>query len=66
MPPPPPPPLVSKEDDACYTNADSSPATLVQAVCRALESRTLLDWPNPTGCAGGKGGDDDGGTGGGD
>jgi hypothetical protein len=26
-PPPPPPPLVGVEVDACYTNADSSPAT---------------------------------------
>jgi hypothetical protein len=68
MPPPPlPPPLpsVGEEDDTCYTNADSSPATLVQAVCRALESRTSLDRPLPAGCAGGKGGDNDGGTNGG-
>jgi hypothetical protein len=27
MPPPPPPPLAGVEVDACYTNADSSPAT---------------------------------------
>jgi hypothetical protein len=49
LPPPPPPLLVGKEDDACYTNADSSPPTLAQAVCRALESRTLLDRPLPAG-----------------
>jgi hypothetical protein len=34
-PPLPPLPLVSVEVDACYTNADSSPATLLHAVCRA-------------------------------
>jgi hypothetical protein len=65
MPPPPPPPSVGEEDDACYTNANSSPATSVQAVCRALESRVLLDRPLPAGRAGSKGGDDDGGTDGG-
>jgi hypothetical protein len=66
LPTPPPPPLsVGKEDDACYTNADSSPATSAQAVCRALESRASLDRPLPAGLAGGKGGDDDGGTDGG-
>jgi hypothetical protein len=59
-----PPPLVSKEDDACYTNANSSPTTSLQAICRALESRALLDQPLPAGCMGGKGGNDDGGTGG--
>jgi hypothetical protein len=68
MPPPPPlppPPSVGEEDDACYMNANSSPATSAQAVCRALESRASLDRPLPAGCAGGKGGDDDGGTNGG-
>jgi hypothetical protein len=30
LPPPPPPPSVGVEIDACYTNADSSPATLLQ------------------------------------
>jgi hypothetical protein len=64
-PPPPPPPLVGEEDDACYSNANSSPAMLAQAVFRALESRTLLDGPLPADCVGGKGGNDDGGTGGG-
>jgi hypothetical protein len=62
---PPPPPSVVKEDDACYRNANSSPATLMQAVCRALESCALLDWPLLAGCVGGKGSNDDGGTGGG-
>jgi hypothetical protein len=62
LPPPLPPLLVGKEDDACYMNADSSPAMLVQAVCWALESRTLLDQPLPAGCPGNKGGDNDGGT----
>ncbi len=62
---PPPPPSVGKEDDACYTNSDSSPTTLVQAVFRALESRASLDRPLPASCAGGKGGDDDGGMDGG-
>jgi hypothetical protein len=65
MPPPPSPPSVGKEDDACYTNADSSPATLAQTVCQALESRASLDRPLPAGCAGGKGSDDDGRTDGG-
>jgi hypothetical protein len=46
---PPPLPLVGEEDDACYTNADSSLATLAQAVCRALESLASLDWPIPAG-----------------
>jgi hypothetical protein len=59
----PPPPSVGEEDDACYMNADSSPTTLAQAVCQALESRTSLDRPLPAGRAGGKGSDDDGGTG---
>ncbi len=40
-PPPPPPPLVGEEDDACHMNADSSPPTSAQAVCRALESHTF-------------------------
>jgi hypothetical protein len=35
MPPPPPPPSVGVEVDACYMNANSSPAMLAQAVCRA-------------------------------
>jgi hypothetical protein len=65
MPPPLTPPLVRKEDDACYTNANSSLATLAQAVCWALESHALLDWPLPAGQVGGKGGNDDGGTNGG-
>ncbi len=43
----------------------AAPAMLAQAVCRALESRALLDRPLPSSCAGGKGGNDDGGTGGG-
>ncbi len=65
LPPPPPLPLVGKEDDACYTNTDSSPATSAQAVCQALESRASLDRPLPAGCAGGKGSDNDGSTNGG-
>jgi hypothetical protein len=65
MPLPPPLPLVGEEDDACYRNANSSPATLVQAGFRAMESRALLDRPLPAGCAGSKGGNNDGGTGGG-
>jgi hypothetical protein len=62
---PPPPPSVGKEDDACYMNANSSPATLAQAVCRALESCMSLDRTLPASCAGGKGSNDDGGTDGG-
>ncbi len=34
-PPPPPLLLVSVKIDACYTNANSSPATLLHALCRA-------------------------------
>jgi hypothetical protein len=49
-----PPPSVGEEDDACYTNADSSPATSAQAICRALESRASLDRPLPAGHAGAK------------
>jgi hypothetical protein len=64
-PPLPPPLLVGKENDACYTNANSSPATSAQAVCRASESCPFLDRPLPAGRAGGKGSDDDGVTGGG-
>jgi hypothetical protein len=30
LPLPPPPPLIGVEVDACYTNANSSPATLLQ------------------------------------
>jgi hypothetical protein len=65
MPPLPPPPLVGKEDDACYTNTDSSPAMLAQDFCQALESCTLLDWPLLAGCAGSKSSNDDGSIGGG-
>ncbi len=65
MLPLPPPPSVGKEDDACYRNAISSPATLAQAVCRVLKSHASLDQPLPAGCVGSKGGDDDGGTNGG-
>ncbi len=35
MPLPPPPPLVCEEDDACYTNANSSPAMSAQAMLTA-------------------------------
>jgi hypothetical protein len=65
MLPLPPLPLVSKEDDARYTNANSSPPKSAQAVCQALESRVSLDRPLPAGCMGYKGGNDDGGTDGG-
>ncbi len=74
MPPPPPlpptlpPPLllsVGMEDDACYMNADSSPATSAHTICGALNACVLFDRPLPVGCAGGKGINDDGGTGGG-
>jgi hypothetical protein len=63
--PSPPLLLVGEEEDACYTNANSSPATWAQAVCRALESRASLDRPHPANCAGGKGSNNDGGTNGG-
>ncbi len=62
-PPLPPPLSVGKEDEVCYTNANSSPATSAQAVCRALEACALLDLPLPASCAGGKGSNNDGGTG---
>ncbi len=39
MPPLPPLPLVGEEDDACYTNADSSPATSAQAMPTAAPPR---------------------------
>jgi hypothetical protein len=71
MPPPLPLPLplplssVDVEDDAFYTNANSSPATLAHTICWALEAHALLDRPLPAGRAGGKGGNNDGGTGGG-
>ncbi len=64
-PPPPLLPSVGEEDDVCYTNTKSSPTTSAQAVCRTLEFCTLLDRPLPAGRAGGKGGNDDGGTNGG-
>ncbi len=35
MPPPPTLPSVGVEVDACYTNANSSPATLLHAICQA-------------------------------
>ncbi len=41
-----PPPSVGKEEDACYTNTDSSPATPAEAVCRALE--TARCWTGPS------------------
>ncbi len=56
---------VGVEDDACYTKADSSHATLVHAVCQGSNVHALFDRPLPAGCAGGKGGNNDGGTGGG-
>ncbi len=62
IPPLPLPLSVGKEDDTCYTNTDSSPATLVQVVCRGLESRASFDWPLPASCTGGKGGNNDGST----
>jgi hypothetical protein len=61
----PPPPLVSMEDDACYMNADSSPTTYAHTVCRALNACALFEQPLPAGCAGDKGGNNDGGTSGG-
>jgi hypothetical protein len=63
MLPPPPLPSVSMEDDACYRNADCSPTTLAHAVCQALEARTSLDCPPPSGHVGGKSSNNDGGTG---
>jgi hypothetical protein len=58
----PPPPSVGVEDDACYTNADSSPAMLAHTICQALNARTLFDQPLLASRAGGKGSDDDGST----
>ncbi len=46
-------PLVGLEEDACSTNADSSPTTLTHAVCRALKAHALLDRPLPARCVGG-------------
>jgi hypothetical protein len=60
-----PPPLVDAEDDACYMNPDSSPASLVHAICRALKARLSSDQPLPASHMVSKGGDDDGGTSGG-
>jgi hypothetical protein len=57
--------LIGVEDDACYTITNSSPATLAHAVCQALEACTSLDRPLPASCVGGKGSNDDDGTGGG-
>ncbi len=54
--------MVGKEDGACYTNAGYSPATLAEAVYQVLKSHASLDWPLLAGCAGGKGGNNDGGT----
>ncbi len=51
--PPPLPPLVGGEDKAHSTNANSSPAALAHAVCRALKARGSLDRPLPAGCTGG-------------
>ncbi len=59
LPPLPPPLLVGVEDDTCYTNANSSPASSAHAVCRALKACAMLDQPLPAGHMGGKGGDDD-------
>jgi hypothetical protein len=60
----PPPLLVGVGDDACYRNTDSSPATSAHPVCRALNAHALSEWPLLAGCAGGKGSNNDGGTGG--
>jgi hypothetical protein len=54
-PPLPLPPSVGEEDDARSTYANSNPAVLAHAVCRAKEARTLLDQPLPAGHVGGKG-----------
>jgi hypothetical protein len=59
----PPPPSVGVEDDACYTNANSSLATLAHSICQALNACALFDPPLPAGCVGGKGGNNDGATG---
>jgi hypothetical protein len=42
------------EDDACFTKANSSPATFAHAICWALNARTLFDWPHLAGCAAAK------------
>jgi hypothetical protein len=50
MPPPLPWPLVSKDDDTCYMNADSSPAMLAQTVCQVLESQHTRTAINLSSC----------------
>jgi hypothetical protein len=52
------------EDDANYTNANSSPAMLAHAICWELKALLLLDRPLLAGHLGGKGSNNDGGTGG--
>ncbi len=44
--------LIGVEDDACYMNADSSPATLAHTIFRVL-NRAFFNRPLPDGCAGG-------------
>jgi hypothetical protein len=51
-----PSPLVCEEDDARSTNADSRPAALVHAVCRAMKAHVSSDWLLPDSGTGGKGG----------
>jgi hypothetical protein len=48
--------LFGGEDNAHFTNANSSPTALVHAICRALKARTLSDWPLPAGLVGSKDG----------
>jgi hypothetical protein len=55
-------PLVGVDNDVCSMNVVSSPAMSAHAVYQALKAHTLLDRPLPASCAGGKGGNDDGGT----
>jgi hypothetical protein len=53
LPPPPPPPLVGEQDDACYTDANSSPATSAQGGTNgggrsSIAHRIGMVLPSPT------------------
>jgi hypothetical protein len=57
-------PSVGVEDDAYHINANRSPATLAHTVCQGLKACALSDRPLLASCAGGKGHNNDGATGG--
>jgi hypothetical protein len=63
VPPLPLPPLFGREDDARFTNTNSSPTVLAHTICRVLKAHASSDRPLPASPVDGKddkynGGDD--------